>query len=226
MNDPLGDRMKKYESVSNHKLTQKVPVILRVDGKAFHTFTKNATKPFDINLIESMVRSAEEVAKEMMGFVLAYHQSDEVTFYINNNQKLESEAWFDNKISKLVSITASLFTSKFNYIYGSNNAVFDCRAFNVPYTEVPNVFIWRQRDWERNSVHMYARSIFSHNDLMNKNKSEIHEMLYERGLNWNNLHPQLKNGTFITLMNERLWGKYNYDQLEALIREIELVKED
>ena len=72
MGDPLGDRMKKYESVSSHKLTQKVPVILRVDGKAFHTFTRNATKPFDISLIESMVRSAEEVAKEMMGFLLSH----------------------------------------------------------------------------------------------------------------------------------------------------------
>jgi tRNA(His) 5'-end guanylyltransferase len=221
MENSLGNRIKQYENVSSHRLVHRLPVIIRVDGKAFHTFTKNSEKPFDRRLIDAMVESAYQVSREMMGFVLAYHQSDEVTFYINNVRNLDSEAWFDNKLSKIISVTASLFTARFNDIYGSTNAIFDCRAFNVPYTEVPNVFIWRQRDWQRNSLHMYARSIFSHKDLMNKRGTQIREMLERESFSWDSLHRQLRNGTFITPKGHQLWGEYTYNDIRLLLNEIE-----
>ena len=214
--DSLGDRMKKYESVTKYRLVDKTPVILRVDGKAFHTFTRGMNKPYDEVLIEAMVLAGEYTAKEMMGFILGYHQSDEFNFYINNTKKLKSESWFDNEIQKLCSITASLFTSNFNDILGTK-AVFDCRAFNVPYDDVPNYFIWRQRDWIRNSVQMLAGHYFSHNELQGKSQSDMHQMLYEKGVNWADLDDRLKNGTFVSREDDRLNRKLDYENLKMII---------
>jgi len=214
--DNLGDRMKKYESVAKYRLLDKTPVILRIDGKAFHTFTRGMSKPYDEILIEAMVLAGEYTSKEMMGFVLGYHQSDEFSFYINNTKKITSESWFDNEIQKLCSVTASLFTSNFNKILGTK-AVFDCRAFNLPESDIPNYFIWRQRDWIRNSVHMLASSYFSHKELQGKSQPDMHQMLYEKGVNWTDLNDRLKNGTFISSENDRLSRKLDYDNLKTII---------
>lgn len=214
--DSLGDRMKKYEGVSKYRLLDKTPVILRVDGKAFHTFTRGMNKPYDEILIEAMVLAGEQTAKEMMGFVLGYHQSDEFSFYINNTKKLTSEAWFGNEVQKLCSITASTFTANFNEILGTR-ARFDCRAFNIPLDDVPNYFIWRQQDWIRNSVQMLTGHYFSHKQLQNKSQSDMHEMLHGLGINWGNLNNHLKNGTFISNRDERFSSKQNYESLMTMV---------
>jgi len=214
--DNLGDRMKKYELASKYILTNRTPVILRVDGKAFHTFTRHMEKPYDARLIESMVLSGEQTAKEMMGFAIGYHQSDEFSFYINNIKKISSESWFDNEIQKLCSITASMFTTNFNSIL-SSRAYFDCRAFNIPDDDVPNYFIWRQKDWIRNSTQMLARTYFSHKELQGKSQSDIHEMLYQKNVNWANLPDNLKNGTLITSDKQRIHSKLDYENLKLFI---------
>lgn len=92
--DNLGERMKRYEDVSRNVLTPRMPVIVRVDGRAFHTFTKGFL-PFDTILRSTMVDAAKEVAKEMQGFDVAYHQSDEVSFLLTDYAEFETSAWFD-----------------------------------------------------------------------------------------------------------------------------------
>lgn len=62
-NDSLGDRMKGYEGVSRNFLTRRVPAIIRLDGKAFHTFTKGMKKPFDSVLTQTM----QETMKYLCG---------------------------------------------------------------------------------------------------------------------------------------------------------------
>lgn len=212
----IGDRMKRYEQVSNHVLLPRSPVIIRVDGKAFHTFTAKMERPFDTKLIESMVRAGEQCAKEMMNFKLGYHQSDEFTFFLLDTDEFETQAWFNNELQKLSSITASMFTAYFNKEMGGTSAVFDARGFNVPTEEIANVFIWRQRDWERNSVQMLSRFHFSHKELLNKKQSDMHEMLHDIGINWNDLAPILKNGTFVTKDGARVHEKLSYDQINML----------
>lgn len=214
--DNLGDRMKKYEGVSKYRLLDKTPVILRVDGKAFHTFTRGMNKPYDQILIETMVLAGEQTAKEIMGFVIGYHQSDEFSFYINNTKKLTSEAWFDNEVQKLCSITASTFTANFNDILGTK-ARFDCRVFSIPFDDVPNYFIWRQQDWIRNSLQMLAGHYFSHKELHKKSQVHMHEMLNALGIDWNDMAHYLKYGTFITKQEERLYAKMNYDSISDVI---------
>jgi tRNA(His) guanylyltransferase len=217
VNSELGERMKRYEVTTQNILLQNSFAVLRVDGRAFHTFTKNMLKPFDYKLMECMVRAGEATAKEMSGFKLGYHQSDEFTFAISDTDSFESEFWFGGNIQKLCSITASLFTSNFNYEMGGTRAVFDCRVFNVPIDDIANVFFWRQQDWQRNSLQMLARSVFSQKQLNNKNTAEIHDMLYEKGINWAARLDNEKNGTFITSNHDRICEKLMYDEINVFL---------
>lgn len=201
--DSLGDRIKRYEETYQYKLTPRSCLFIRLDGKAFHTFTRTCEKPFDQNIIDTMVYAAEQTAAEMQGFKLAYIQSDECTFMLTDFDTLQTQGWFGYELSKILSVSASLFTAHFNKHYfwmyrdDYTPAVFDSRAFIVPKEDAANVFIWRQKDWVRNSVQMLARAHFSHKQLDRKSIPEIHEMLHTKGINWAHLDPQLKNGTFI-----------------------------
>lgn len=200
----LGDRMKKYENVTRNYLVKRTPVIVRVDGRAFHTSLKDTDKPFDRHFVTAMMIAAEYLANEMDGFRLAYVQSDEASFLLTDYDNLDTQGWFDYNISKIISISASQMTASFNYymqmhhpLFKRRIALFDARAFNIPREEVANYFLWRARDWKRNSISMYARSFYSHKELLNKNVADIHEMLYAKGKNWvTDLPPILKNGTW------------------------------
>lgn len=199
--DSLGDRIKKYEAVFNTCTVSRMPLIIRVDGRAFHTFTKGCSKPFDGQLIQAMIDSAIYVAEDMSGFKAAYVQSDECTFCLTDYDGLNTQGWFNYELSKVVSISASLMTAAFNHFYKHNKnilPVFDSRAFTVPKEEVPNVLLWRAKDWERNSLQMFCRAYFSHKQLQGKKKAEMHEMLHSIGKNWStDLAEVEKNGTFL-----------------------------
>lgn len=216
--DKIGDRIKRYEFSSKAILLPRSYIVLRVDGKAFHTFTRKMQKPFDDKLIEAMVKAGERTSKEMQGFKLGYHQSDEFTFVLTDTDSYESQVWFDGEIQKLCSVTASMFGAYFNKEMGGTEAIFDCRAFNVPKEDVANVFIWRQRDWERNSLQMFARNFFSQKELHNKKKNDMHEMLFSKNENWSNLKEVYKNGTFILKDGLRINKKMNYEELNELLK--------
>ena len=106
--DSLGDRMKNYERDSSSKLTDRLPVIMRLDGKAFHTYTRSCDKPFDNKLIDAMNQTAISLCKEIQGAQIAYVQSDEVSILIHGYKKHNSSPWFDNKVQKMVSVGAAI----------------------------------------------------------------------------------------------------------------------
>jgi len=201
----IGDRMKLYEKTFHFNTIHRMPVMIRVDGRAFHSFTRGMDKPFDKRLINSMIYSAVNTSKDMQGFKVAYIQSDEVTFCLTDYDDLDTQGWFDYDLAKIVSISASLMTAFFiNALFNKDNInihkppVFDSRAFTIPKEEVVNCFLWRAQDWKRNSLEMYARHFFSHKQLLNKNQADIHEMLHGIGNNWTtDLSEVERNGTFI-----------------------------
>lgn len=218
----LGDRMKRYEEASEHKLLINVPVILRVDGRAFHTLTRGLKRPFDDTLMDIFEETMVETAKRLSGCKLAYHQSDEVTFLLTDFDSLETQAWFDYRLSKLCSITASTFTALFNK--PTNNdlklATFDCRAFNCPRHDVANVFVWRQRDWIRNSVSMLAQANFSHKQLQNKNQAAMLSMLKDIGQDWNlEASDREKFGTlwWKDAFGERMSANFDYKTINEIL---------
>jgi len=220
MSDTLGDRIKRYELAYKPLLTPRSVVCIRVDGKAFHTFTRGCEKPFDQKLIDAMVLATADTASKMMGFKLAYTQSDEATFMISDFDTLQTQGWFGYELNKIVSITASMFTAYFNKAYGSTDALFDARAFVVPADDWQNVFIWRQRDWERNSIQMLARAHFSHKECEYKKVPELHELLFTKGINWANCTEQEKNGTFVLPGDKTFFGKLGYEGLSNLVGEM------
>jgi tRNA(His) 5'-end guanylyltransferase len=122
VHDDLGTRMKTfYEMIPKTKLMRRIPVIIRIDGKAFHTFTRNFQKPFDDVLIESMQETMKYLCENIQGCVLGYTQSDEITLVLIDYKRLNSSAWFDYEIQKLCSIAASMATMAFNKFFFENS---------------------------------------------------------------------------------------------------------
>jgi len=232
MIDTLGGRIKRYEKVYDQALTPRSCLFIRVDGKAFHSYTKGAGKPFDWDIVQAMAVAAEETAAHMQGFKAAYIQSDECTFMLTDFDGLETQGWFDYRLNKIVSVTASMYTAYFNRaISGTqfaikNNpqpAIFDARAFIVPREEAPNVFIWRQRDWERNSVQMVARSLYSHKECEEKKIPELHDMIFAKGQNWAKLDAMLKNGTFLWNYGDGIARDFRKHTYNGIVNILEVV---
>jgi tRNA(His) 5'-end guanylyltransferase len=114
IHDALGDRMKEYESRNQYFLQRRTPVVIRVDGKAFHTFTRGFQKPFDEVLGNAMVRTMEYLCQNISGCIFGYVQSDEITLVLQDYRKLNTDAWFGYRTDKLCSIAASMATMAFN----------------------------------------------------------------------------------------------------------------
>lgn len=112
--DSLGDRMKRYECVSRNYLTRRVPVIIRIDGKAFHTFTKGMRKPFDRILMSAMQDTMRFLCANIQGCVFGYTQSDEITLVLTDYASIRTDAWFGYNVQKMCSIAASMATLAFN----------------------------------------------------------------------------------------------------------------
>lgn len=219
----LGNRMKdNYEHRYKIGLTRRSPVIVRVDGRAFHTFTKSFKRPFDTRLMDAMEHAATNLGcVEMQGFKLGYIQSDEASFLLTDYDTIETDAWFGYDLAKIVSISAACMTAHFNDYLSPHPfiAMFDARAFNIPREEVANYFVWRAKDWERNSLQMLCQANFSHRELHGKGRAAMHEMLHEKGLNWTtDLDERQRNGTFIFRDGSRRYDVLpTYDAISQLV---------
>lgn len=225
VNDELGKRMKEfYEAVPKTRLVRRTPVAIRIDGKAFHTFTRGFEKPFDEVLGRAMRETMKYLCENIQGCVLGYSQSDEITLILIDYKKLTSSAWFDYEVQKMCSIAASMATMAFNRAFKEEvldwmgeqlvpisesvaqrynlymekiekGAMFDARCFNIPKEEVANLIYWRQLDATRNSIQMVGQANFSHKELQNKSCNKIQDMLFqERNINWNDFPTHLKRG--------------------------------
>jgi tRNA(His) guanylyltransferase len=225
MKDQLGDRMKSfYEDRFRTKLPRRAYTIIRIDGKSFHTYTKGLKRPFDEGLIEDMNDTTIFLCKNIMGAKMGYVQSDEISILLTDFDTLDTQAWFDYNIQKMVSIASSLATSEFNrlrierqfsvYMVDDNGkphyslnleemknikmAQFDARVFQIPSKiEVYNMFLWRQQDAVRNSISSVAQSLYSHKELNGKKTNEMQEMIFQKGINWNDYDFRKKRGAVI-----------------------------
>lgn len=226
MKDSLGDRMKaNYEDRTRFSLNRRTYTIIRVDGKAFHTYTRGLARPFDDGLIEDMDATAAYLCKNIAGAKLAYVQSDEISVVITDFDDIATQSWFDSNLQKMVSIAASMATARFNQLrlLRSPNlgkvddcklAMFDARAFQIPErVEVENYLIWRQQDATRNSISSVAQSLYSHKELHGINSDKQQELIFQKGINWNDYTYRKKRGTIIrkitydiTGSNRSKWG--------------------
>lgn len=246
VHDDLGVRMKTfYEQIPKTKLMRRCPVAIRIDGKAFHTFTRGFQKPFDEVLIKSMQETMKYLCENIQGCVLGYTQSDEITLILVDYKKLTSSAWFDYEVQKICSIAASMATMAFNkffrynvgdYLYENyddqyladyikilqnavdKGAMFDARCFNIPKEEVTNLVYWRQLDASRNSIQMVGQACFSHKELQNKSCNDIQDMLMiQKGINWNDLPTYQKRGSCCVKMYQTANGVFESHAEDELV---------
>lgn len=219
--DPLGARIKElYEVRSKTYLPRRTYTIIRLDGKAFHTFTKGFERPYDENLINAMDYTTKMLCSEIQGCKLGYTQSDEISLLLTDFDKLGTSAYFDGAVQKIVSVCASMASAYFNRYMLDNGitdklAFFDARVFSISdAVEVENYFIWRQQDCVRNSISMTAQSLYSHNELNGVSTSKMQDLCIEKGVNWNDQPAGFKRGRMIwkenyeaEISNEKFSGK-------------------
>jgi len=200
--DDLGDRMKMYEARETTRFMPMLPIYCRIDGRCFSAFTKGMDRPFDENLSSVMANATAALVKET-GALAGYTQSDEISLLWHSDDP-RSQIFFDGKKQKIVSITAALATSIFaSWAYHiwpekmKKPIVFDSRAFQIPNkTEAANAFLWREKDATKNAISMAARTEYSHKELQGKSGSEMQEMLFQKGINFNSYPAFFKRGVF------------------------------
>lgn len=217
----LGNRMKEYEGIeANRILLPRLPICIRADGRAFHSFCKGLKRPFDPAFCSLMVDTTKFLV-DKTNALIGYTFSDEISLVIYNTD-INSEPFFNGRIQKLTSVIASMCTAFFNksipaMLPEKTNtlAFFDCRVWNVPnLDEAANTLVFRENDATKNSISMLAQSIFNHNELQNKNCSEMQDMLMEKGINWNDLPNYQKRGTYIQRC--KIKRKFTSDEITEL----------
>lgn len=200
MKDELGTRMKEYyEDALRITLPRRTYVVVRVDGRAFHFFTRELERPYSRRLAGALDHAALALCREMIGCRFAYGQSDEYSFLLTDFDSEDARLWFDGNVQKIVSVSASLFTAAFNQCFESlRPASFDARVMTIPQRcEVEKYFIWRQLDASANSLNMLASAHYSHDELLRKSTAEKHEMLHAKGLNWAKEPADFKRGRVV-----------------------------
>lgn len=241
--DTFGDRMKRYESTSEHYLMRRTPVIIRIDGKAFHTLTAKLKDRFDPRLHYIMINTMRLLCENIQGAILGYTQSDEISILLRDWDSLHTEAWFDYRQNKIESVAASMATAYFNKLNRESSeplfnveAMFDARSFNLPREEIVNYFWWRQSDAERNSIQTYAREFFSHKQVQNKNCKTLVAMIDEKiqsdqsdQKSWQQIDTWKKRGTCWVnpLMYKDIKNvRFNSVTYDGLDKEIPCFKDD
>ncbi|MEE2040115.1 tRNA(His) guanylyltransferase Thg1 family protein [Nocardiopsis sp. CT-R113] len=199
----LADRMKQYEQATRHTLPARTYTILRVDGRAFHSFLRHADRPFDGAVMAAMDATAAALCADISGAVFAYTQSDEISVLITDFGSAGTQQWFGGVVQKIASVSASVATMAFNAEYGHHydgaTATFDARVFTLPTpTEVANYFVWRQRDAIRNAISMAARAEFSHRELHQVSTATARALLLERGIHFDTYPAGARHGRLCT----------------------------
>lgn len=224
VNDSLGDRMKNnYEDRAKSYLIRRTPVIIRLDGKAFHTFTRGFKRPYDEVFHYAMNITTKYLCENIQGCRIGYTQSDEISLLLTDFNTITTDAWFDYNVQKMCSVAASMCTMAFNYFfedkvldivnpndlpltqywwtapdgdeYGAfKMALFDARCFNIPKEEITNYFIWRQQDAIRNATQMLGQCNFSFAELQSKSCEDIKIMLNQKGIDFDAMPMEFKYG--------------------------------
>jgi tRNA(His) guanylyltransferase len=194
----LGDRMKNYEKAWENSFNGEEFVVMRLDGHAFHTYTRELARPFDDKFVQDMNFVAEAVCKKMVGSQFAFTQSDEISILIKPQKTKAnvSETYFSGRVSKILSLSSALASATFARLRPEQPIpLFDARIFSLPNVdEVESYFIWRQRDTIKNSIMSQARTLYSHTHLQNKRREELLAEIVAAGYDWNKLDNSLKFG--------------------------------
>lgn len=237
-NTPLAERMKRYENAYRAYLPRRTYTLMRLDGRAFHTYLRGAQKPFDREFINDMNLVAVRLAEEIQGARFAYVQSDEISLLITDFDTPQSQPWFGGNIAKMLSVSASLasvYLASLRRLYTGGLPQFDARVWTMSDpVEVANYFVWRQQDAVRNSVQMVGQAHFYHQELKGLSLNQVQEMLWQKkGVNWSAFPSECKRGRLVMPLPVEGWtvvAAPNFraepkNELAQLIPELPTLKE-
>lgn len=204
-NDGLGDRCKDLEQREAGRAAMRgLPLLARLDGRAFHTFTRGLTRPYDPAMSRCMIETARTLVEETQARV-AYTQSDEITLAWYEPADGATTYLFDGRWQKLGSVLAGLASARFNQLVAEHLPAkaallphFDCRLWQVPtLADALDVFVWRESDAVKNSISMAASALYSDRELHGQDSAAKQELLFQRGVNWNDYPAFFKRGTYL-----------------------------
>lgn len=206
--DALGDRMKAYERQETAgRFLPLLPIYARIDGRGFSKFTKGFARPYD-ERFRTLMRETTRWLVAQTNARVGYTQSDEISLCWLA-ETYDSSVFFDGKKQKMVSQLAAIATQRFNRLLWSSedpflrqaaerDPTFDARVFQLPNrTECANAFLWRELDATKNALSMAAREFYPHKELMGKNGSELNELLFHKGVNFNDYPSEFKRGVYL-----------------------------
>jgi len=203
--DGLGDRCKAFENAeAGRRAMRGLPLLARLDGRAFHTFTRDLNRPYEHAMSTAMIETTRYLVQEMTALV-GYTQSDEITLAWFESSQSASDYAFDGRFQKLASVLAGMASARFGKLVlehlpnkAKETPHFDCRVWQVPtLADATDVFVWREDDATKNSITMAAGAYYSDSELDGKNSSVKQEMLWQKGVNWNDFPSFFKRGTYL-----------------------------
>lgn len=202
--DPMGDRMKRYEAATRYVLPPRTYTVVRVDGRAFHTYTRGLPRPFCPRFADAMDAVARALCEQMSGSELAYVQSDEASVVLTDFRAHGTQPWFGGSVQKIASVAASIATAAFPRVVTNPNgpdrvATFDARVFTIPSSvEVVNYLVFRQRDATRNSILSAGAHHLGDKACHGRDTDEIQELMFQRkAVNWNDYPARFKRGRLL-----------------------------
>ena len=203
----LDKRMKMYEKIeTNDNFIPLLPVYARLDGRCFSTLTRKLSRPYDASFHRVMVDTTKYLV-EKTNACIGYTQSDEISL-VWYSDSVDSQIFFGGRKFKMISILASMATARLIInvaksttnidLFNGPQPEFDCRVLQLPsLLEASNMILWREMDATKNAISMACRHYYSHNEMLNKNGIEMQEMLFRKGINFNDYPSFFKRGTFV-----------------------------
>ncbi len=203
--DGLGDKCKAFEMAeAGRRAMRGLPLLARLDGRAFHTFTRDLRRPYEHGMSVAMIETTRYLVQEMNALV-GYTQSDEITLAWFESSQSATEYVFDGRFQKVASVLAGMASARFGQLVrehlpqkANETPHFDCRVWQVPtLDDAADVFVWREDDATKNSISMAAGAHYRDADLDGKSSNVKQEMLWQKGINWNDFPPFFKRGSYL-----------------------------
>lgn len=153
-------------------------VVLRLDGRSFHRYTRGLERPYDLQFMSDMDATAVALCREIAGARCAYVQSDEISLLITaftdgaTNAMIDEscDLMFGGRVQKLVSISAAIASATFNARRShltDTFGLFDSRVLTLETVDdVHAYFEHRQFDCQKNAVTMSASTVATHHELI------------------------------------------------------------
>jgi tRNA(His) guanylyltransferase len=187
-------------------LKARSPIVVRADGRGFKKILEDRKKPYDLDFARCMVRAAERLFHDSgLAPNLAFTFSDEISLIF-------LQAPFAGRVEKVDSVIAGFLSASLSLDLG-RMVCMDCRIIALCKDEVIDYLVERQHETWRNHVFSYGFYILLKDGLTSTaamerlrgiKESEIHEMVFQKGINLAKTPAWEKRGVLVYRKDNRI----------------------